>query len=136
MGGMYDDDVPTAETLVAEAGTNSLVQLNFSNNKIRAAGLARFLRPTWLFSELRVLKLYKNQITDRAADIIIPAASQREWNGVILWVRFEQNEVENAGQLLESWEKQKLSICCVGEGCRRNECQWGMSLHVPYFTLQ
>mmetsp|Transcript_131874 Transcript_131874/g.367644 ORF Transcript_131874/g.367644 Transcript_131874/m.367644 type:complete len:586 (-) Transcript_131874:126-1883(-) len=141
-------------------------EVDFSQNNLSTESLHKVVKLCSLCGQLRVLKLYKNGIDDHGARVlanffrqcgtieevhlshnnftadgvlaIVEAAERnRHPSAPPLWLRLEQNDVEDAPGVLHKLQ-QRYSVCardnrwhCSVRSCA-NECK----VHLPFFCFQ
>jgi len=141
-------------------------EVDFSCNELSAAGLRAVLDLCHRCEKLRILKLYKNRIDDQGAEglaelvercpsieemhlshnhfsgdgvlkIITAADRYRGKHLPPLWLRLEQNDVQNPIQTLKEMMR-SLSVCDRRDErkCTNRVCCWGQKIHLPFFQLQ
>lgn len=140
-------------------------EVDFSGNELTSRGILAVLDICRRCPKLRILKLFKNDIDDHGADgladlcrtsqtieeihlshnkftavgvekIVTAAESERPQWLPPLWLRMEQNYVEEHEALLE--KLLKLNVCDRRDErkCSNKYCAWKCKVHVPYLYLQ
>lgn len=140
-------------------------EVDFSMNELTSQGLRKVVNLCLRCPELRVLKLFKNRLDDAAAndlarlvrecpwieemhlshnrftadgcERIVVAAERSRPNGASpLWLRLEQNNVENAAAVLQDMQA-RLSVCDRSDekSCTTHLCRYGRKVHLPFFWL-
>eukprot|EP00933_Yihiella_yeosuensis_P029261 TRINITY_DN22932_c0_g1_i1.p1 TRINITY_DN22932_c0_g1~~TRINITY_DN22932_c0_g1_i1.p1 ORF type:complete len:577 (-),score=62.13 TRINITY_DN22932_c0_g1_i1:92-1822(-) len=141
-------------------------EVDFSCNDLSSKGLQTVLDFCHHCKELRVLKLFKNKIDDWAAEgladlckalpnleeihlshnhftgggvetIVKMACRTRGDRDVPLWLRMEQNDVENADDFVRNLMK-KFSVCDRRDEkiCTNRFCSYNRRVHVPHIWKQ
>mmetsp|Transcript_69610 Transcript_69610/g.175873 ORF Transcript_69610/g.175873 Transcript_69610/m.175873 type:complete len:644 (+) Transcript_69610:207-2138(+) len=144
----------------------SYEEVDFSCNELSAAGLRVVLDLCRRCEKLRILRLYKNRIDDQGAEglaelvercpsieemhlshnhfsgdgvlkIITAADRSRVKHLPPLWLRLEQNDVQNPVQTIKEMMR-SLSVCDRRDEkkCTNRVCCWDRKIHLPFFQLQ
>lgn len=162
---LKDNDLD--ELPIERDGSYPWVEVDFSVNQLSSEGLHKVLEICRRCEGLRVLKLFKNQIDDAGAggiaelfrtcpcieeihlshnhftakgvDILVTAAEQSKQanEGKCLWIRLEQNDVQEPDKMLYEMH-QRLSICERRDekNCTPRVCKFRKKVHLPLFHIQ
>lgn len=140
-------------------------EVDFSQNDLTSDGIRDVMDFCCRCRNLRVVKMYKNRICDDGAEwfaklvhhaqhleeihishnqlsiagvkcIIRAAERSRAAGARPLWLRMEQNEVENPDGALRELEA-KWSVCGRGDErwCTTRSCCWRRKVHLPFFYM-
>eukprot|EP00930_Biecheleria_cincta_P014857 TRINITY_DN12600_c0_g1_i9.p1 TRINITY_DN12600_c0_g1~~TRINITY_DN12600_c0_g1_i9.p1 ORF type:complete len:763 (+),score=152.79 TRINITY_DN12600_c0_g1_i9:65-2353(+) len=161
--GLKDEDI-WGDDLEHRFG-HAFDEADLSNNELTAKGIAQVRDYLLTCTNLRVLKLFKNRITDSACEdltalwINLPtleevhlshncftgrglksmviAAEARHERQVPLWLRLEHNEIEDVESVIEHLEH-NFSVCCRRDewNCTNRTCRWGCKVHLPHIFRQ
>ncbi|CAJ1377332.1 unnamed protein product, partial [Effrenium voratum] len=141
-------------------------EVNFSQNQLSAEGLRKVLELCSRCENLRILKLYKNDITDdgaqalgrfvrccetmeelhlshnrfteRGVEVLVKAAEEaRRHAKVPMWVRLEQNDVSNPEKVMADLQD-RCSVCPRKNRnkCTNRVCIHNCKVHLPHFHFQ
>eukprot|EP00440_Ansanella_granifera_P073000 gb/GFBE01079217.1/.p1 GENE.gb/GFBE01079217.1/~~gb/GFBE01079217.1/.p1 ORF type:complete len:278 (+),score=69.47 gb/GFBE01079217.1/:1-834(+) len=148
-------------------GTLLYEEADFSLNNLSSAGLAAVLDVLKRCPKLRVLKLFKNRIDDVGAEalaelcrklpgieemhlshnqftaagvrkIVVAAEEVRSPEATPLWLRVEQNLIDDPDAVFDQLVQQELSVCKRDDdkSCTSRVCCKKCKVHLPYFHLQ
>lgn len=158
-----DEDL---EELPVREGVYPYEEVDFSQNKLSASGLRTVLGLCLRCENLRILKLFKNDIDDNGAEaladfvrkcrsveemhlshnrltergvvaLVTAAEKSRPRGANPLWLRLEQNEVADPDQVFQKLQWY-LSVCARKDQqrCTVRDCVNGCKVHLPYFQHQ
>lgn len=159
-------DVSSVDWSEVPEGLLPYEELDFSYNGITSTELDRILEICSRCPKLRVLKLFKNSIDDSGAEgiaqlcqscpgieeihlshnmftadgatvIIMAAESSRSKDTVPLWLRLEQNHIDDAESVFRRLQD-KYSVCrrIDPKACTSRTCAKRCLVHLPHFCLQ
>ncbi|CAK8985161.1 Uncharacterized protein SCF082_LOCUS16933 [Durusdinium trenchii] len=159
-------DASTFDWSEVPEGVLPYEEIDFSYNGITSAELDRVLEVCSRCPKLRVLKLFKNSIDDSGAEglaelcrqspkieeihlshnmftaegasvIIIAAEACRQPDTVPLWLRLEQNHIDDAENVFRRLQD-RYSVCrrIDPKACTSRTCVKKCLVHLPHFCLQ
>lgn len=159
-------DVSTLDWSEVPEGILHYEELDFSYNGITSAELDQVLEACNRCPKLRVLKLFKNNIDDSGAEgiaqlfqscpgieeihlshnmftsegasiIIMAAEGSRHPESVPLWLRLEQNHIDDAESVFRRLQDE-FSVCrrMDPKACTSRICAKKCLVHLPHFCLQ
>eukprot|EP00440_Ansanella_granifera_P057780 gb/GFBE01062639.1/.p1 GENE.gb/GFBE01062639.1/~~gb/GFBE01062639.1/.p1 ORF type:complete len:820 (+),score=170.15 gb/GFBE01062639.1/:1-2460(+) len=160
---LTDDDLPG---LVLSKESTTYEEVDFSQNKLTSSSLRIIVNFCIRCPNLRVLKVYKNDVDDAGAKelarlleknptleevhlshnritakgvhaMLTAADRWRPDNLCPLWLRLEQNLVASPTAFIRSVEN-KLSVCRRDDErrCTTRHCCWSKKVHVPFLYMQ
>jgi len=152
--------------LPSEQEMASYEEVDFSQNNLSSTGFKKVLQTLESCKKLRILKLFKNELDDADAESLaafilkcptldevhlshnhftgagvesIVAASEKDrpTDAKPMWLRLEQNDVEDPGRVLDRLQS-KFSVCPRYDArrCSTRACVYGKKVHVPHFHFQ
>eukprot|EP00931_Biecheleriopsis_adriatica_P035300 TRINITY_DN20311_c0_g2_i1.p1 TRINITY_DN20311_c0_g2~~TRINITY_DN20311_c0_g2_i1.p1 ORF type:complete len:566 (-),score=98.18 TRINITY_DN20311_c0_g2_i1:85-1782(-) len=148
-------------------GILSYEEVDFSLNNLSSASLTAVLDVCKRCPKLRVLKLFKNRLDDVGAEaladlcrtlpgieemhlshnqftaagvkkLVVAAEEVRTPESTPLWLRLEQNVIDEPDEVFEQLEQLELSVCrrADDKSCTARFCCKKCKVHLPHFHLQ
>eukprot|EP00928_Gymnodinium_smaydae_P016592 TRINITY_DN16248_c0_g2_i2.p1 TRINITY_DN16248_c0_g2~~TRINITY_DN16248_c0_g2_i2.p1 ORF type:complete len:1051 (+),score=70.37 TRINITY_DN16248_c0_g2_i2:34-3186(+) len=153
-----------SDALPAQRDYYSYQELDFSQNNLSVRGLEQILDICYKCKDLRVLKLYKNDLGDNCAEVLaaflnkcdtiqevhlshnrfstegatvlVEAAARSRLHGSSpLWLRLERNDIGDTAEFLRDMEQQ-YGVCPRRPGCTQFHCCVGSRVHLPFMDVE